>query len=136
MYYHIRLKLVDAYSWLSFTLEQVAFQCDTTTRMHEQVQSQKKHILKISLQGSKTHDKIDLSKNQCILVHFYSTQALFKPRHLWIHFLSSAFMIVRILSLPHFKERCWRAFSYSCTNNLHCNKTETHSYICTHIYGL
>ena len=103
MYYHIISKLFHAYSWLSFTLEQVAFQRDTTTRMHEQVQSQKKHILKISLQGSKTHDKIDLSKNQCILVHFYSTQALFKPRHLWIHFLSSAFMIVCILSLPRFK---------------------------------
>ena len=82
----------------------MAFQRDTTTRrMHEQVQSQKKHILNISLQGSKTHDKIDLSKNQCVLVHFYSTQALFKPRHLWIHFLSSAFMIVCILSLPRFK---------------------------------
>ena len=44
MYYHIRSKLGHAYSWLSFTLEQVAFQCDTTTRMHEQVQSQKRHI--------------------------------------------------------------------------------------------
>ena len=103
MHYHIISKLVDAYSWLSFTLEQVAFQRDTTTRMHEQVQSQKRHILKILLEGSKTHDKIDFSKNQCILVYFYRTQALFKPRHLWIYFLSSAFMIVCILSLPRFK---------------------------------